>query len=66
MLQSPYAKKKPEACSRCGTSLKFTIHVYKGKDSERHYCGIDCCAKGEEWHLRRKLDEKRIHSWNGA
>ena len=41
-------------CHWCGSSLQRLRVVYKGKDSQRHYCSTEHLAYGEERALRYK------------
>lgn len=48
----PFSHQK-EMCHWCGNSLDRIRNVYKGKDSQRLYCGPEHCQKGETQALIR-------------
>jgi hypothetical protein len=46
-------------CSWCGNSLRHIRNLYKGRDSERWYCGQEHHKKGEEQAALRALKALR-------
>lgn len=43
-----YLNGKPSNCHWCGNSLHNIRNIYKGKNCDRYYCGLDHLESGEE------------------
>lgn len=63
-LDTSPSLKETRVCHWCGNSLRHITNPWKGKDSERWYCGQEHHKKGEEQVALRALKAVRGRGWD--